>query len=384
MLLTSIFLIGTIQALFLILLLLGKKSKSLADRYLMWWLLVVSLHLLFYFVSFNTDAYSTNPLSLLGFSLSLVHAPIMFLYIYSLTHDERNVWLKSCTHLVAYVVFNAVILYYYLADDVELYTRSGFIQSRGNAPSGIREYIGLPLAFSGASYALWSLLILLKHQKMLPQYYSSIEKINLGWLKWLTIVSAAFFIFVFLILQYGMSFNIIRFDDAFLLVGFGLTIYVFCVGYYGLQQTTVFTNFDLMEDGSGQRPTYRNAALDKSESEGILTRLHQHMQDDRPYLDENLTLPKLAAQIDCTPNKVSQVINQELGLNFYNYVNSRRIDQVKKSLKDAALDKVTILDIAFDSGFRSKASFNKIFKQMVGITPSQYRNLERVSTQRTD
>ena len=374
MILNSVLLIGAIQALFLMVLLQGKKPKSLADRNLTLWLLVVGMQLIFYFISFNTDFYSTNPLSILGFSLSLVHAPLMFLYIYALTHDEPSGWLKAGIHLVTYVVFNAIIFYYNLADDLEIYTKSGFIQSRGNAPPFIQNFIGIPLAISGATYAIWSLLVLLRHQKLLPQYYSTTEKINLMWLKWLTIASAIFFVFVFLTIQYGMSTNIIEFDDVFILVGFGMTTYVFFVGYYGLQQTTVFTNFDLLKERPEQNQAYRNAALGVAERKEILAQLHQHMKTNRPFLDENLTLPKLAAQIDCTANRLSQVINQETGLNFYNFVNTHRIEQVKESLRDKSLSRSTILDIAFDCGFRSKASFNKIFKQMVGVTPSQYRN----------
>jgi AraC-like DNA-binding protein len=355
------------------LLLLGKNSKSIADRYLMLWLLVIGAQLLFYLVSFSTDAYAAHPLSILGFSLSLVHAPIMYLYIYSLTHEDSTGWLKSGIHLLAYIFFNATVFYYYLGDDLELYTESGFIQSRGNAPAFIRNFIGLPLAISGATYALWSFLMLLKHQKALPQYYSTVEQNNLTWLKWLTIASAVFFVFVFVTVQYGMSANIIAFDDVFILVGFGITTYVFCVGYYGLRQATVFMRFDLQENDSELTPAYRNSALDEPEAETILVRLHQHMKDNRPFLDENLTLPILAAQIDCTANKLSQVINRDIGLNFYNYVNTHRIDLVKKSLTDKSFDESTILDIAFESGFRSKASFNKIFKKMAGTTPSQYR-----------
>jgi YesN/AraC family two-component response regulator len=189
----------------------------------------------------------------------------------------------------------------------------------------------------------------------------------------LTIASAVFFVFVFVTVQYGMSANIIAFDDVFILVGFGITTYVFCVGYYGLRQATVFMRFDLQENDSELTPAYRNSALDEPEAETILVRLHQHMKDNRPFLDENLTLPILAAQIDCTANKLSQVINRDIGLNFYNYVNTHRIDLVKKSLTDKSFDESTILDIAFESGFRSKASFNKIFKKMAGTTPSQYR-----------
>jgi len=66
------------------------------------------------------------------------------------------------------------------------------------------------------------------------------------------------------------------------------------------------------------------------------------------------------------------VINEHMGMNFYNLVNEYRVNEVKERMKSEDMKQLTILAIAFDSGFNSKSSFNTIFKEKTGRTPSEY------------
>jgi AraC-like DNA-binding protein len=86
-----------------------------------------------------------------------------------------------------------------------------------------------------------------------------------------------------------------------------------------------------------------------------------------------LTLPVLARQLDCSPNHLSQVINEKLNENFFDFVNRHRIEEAKRLLtQDERPQK--ILAIALDTGFNSKSAFYNAFKKQVHMTPAQYRS----------
>ena len=92
----------------------------------------------------------------------------------------------------------------------------------------------------------------------------------------------------------------------------------------------------------------------------------------KPYLDRELTIYDLSRQLQIPRHILSEIINEHMGKNFYNLVNDYRVEEVKSRLETDDYKHLTILGIAFDSGFNSKSSFNTIFKEKTGSTPSEY------------
>ena len=93
---------------------------------------------------------------------------------------------------------------------------------------------------------------------------------------------------------------------------------------------------------------------------------------EKPYLDRELTIYDLSEQLKIPRHILSEVINEHMGKNFYHLINDYRVKEVKERMKQEDLKQLTILAIAFDSGFNSKSSFNTIFKEKTGQTPSEY------------
>lgn len=87
-----------------------------------------------------------------------------------------------------------------------------------------------------------------------------------------------------------------------------------------------------------------------------------------------LTLKDLASALDIYPHYITQVLNTVFNQNFYDFINNYRIEEVKERLRDSQYRNLTVLAIAYDCGFNSKSTFNRIFKQKTGLTPTQYRN----------
>jgi AraC-like DNA-binding protein len=184
------------------------------------------------------------------------------------------------------------------------------------------------------------------------------------------------FIILFPLITYGINLGLVTYQNLFAVVGSILTFYIFFIGFFGLHQTTVFTNIPVetnLESIIDSKPSYKNSGLSNEMVDDFFEKLILHMKENKPYLDENLSLATLAQQMDLTTNQLSQIINQKTSSNFFNFINSFRVEAVKVRLKDPAFAHYSILAIGFDCGFQSKSSFNKIFKQMVGKTPLEFQ-----------
>lgn len=102
--------------------------------------------------------------------------------------------------------------------------------------------------------------------------------------------------------------------------------------------------------------------------------LRKAMEAGRFYLDAELSLSSLAAALDIHPHELSRIINMALKKNFNDFINEYRIREITRKMQDPAYDRLTLLGIAFDSGFNSKTTFNRTFRQMTGKSAAEYKN----------
>ena len=105
---------------------------------------------------------------------------------------------------------------------------------------------------------------------------------------------------------------------------------------------------------------------------GMMERIMNLMDKEKPYLDCELTLGKMAEMLDIDDHELTRVLNDEMDINFYGLVNKYRIDTVKEKLKEPSSRNFTIMASAYESGFNSKSTFYRIFKEYTGITPKDY------------
>lgn len=94
---------------------------------------------------------------------------------------------------------------------------------------------------------------------------------------------------------------------------------------------------------------------------------------EKPYLDPELTLTQLAERINISPHHLSQIINEQFQLNFFEYINQFRVEEVKSRICNPKYESYSLLGIAMDSGFNSKSAFNRVFKKLTHQTPSQFK-----------
>ena len=100
----------------------------------------------------------------------------------------------------------------------------------------------------------------------------------------------------------------------------------------------------------------------------------EYMKEHKPYLSPELSLTELARQLSLSRNQLSHLINTYTNENFYTFVNTYRVEEVKQLLSSPKHQHYTILTLAYEAGFSSKSSFNRIFKSITGNTPSEYQS----------
>jgi len=118
---------------------------------------------------------------------------------------------------------------------------------------------------------------------------------------------------------------------------------------------------------------YCTSGLSELDAKAYQAELLDIMDQEQPYLDPELKLPQLAKRLAISTNHLSQVINNHLHVNFYEFINQYRIRKAQQLLENPATANNKILNIAMDTGFNSKSSFNSAFKKFTGKTPSEYR-----------
>jgi len=167
-------------------------------------------------------------------------------------------------------------------------------------------------------------------------------------------------------------------DTFFLLLGISMVVLIYAMSYLGLRQPVIFTGEVTQEaketpEGLSDDTKYKTSSLSPILSEGLLDELKQLMITDKLYLDSKLSLPRLADELKVSVNYLSQVINEQLNQNFFDFVNSYRIEEAKARLADEKSKNDNILTIATDAGFNSKSAFYSAFKKHTGMTPGEFR-----------
>jgi TolB-like protein/AraC-like DNA-binding protein/Tfp pilus assembly protein PilF len=123
---------------------------------------------------------------------------------------------------------------------------------------------------------------------------------------------------------------------------------------------------------AAELPKYAHSKLSETDACEIDRKLLNFMKEEKPYLDNQLSLRQLAEDLEVNTNYLSQVINERHEKNFFEFINAYRVTELKEKLEDPQNRQFTILSLAFDCGFNSKTTFNTAFKRITGCTPSQY------------
>lgn len=302
---------------------------------------------------------------LIGLSLSLpfTYGPLLYLYVRALTGGEAAFSRRDWRHFSLYFLSLALVApVFFLPGEVKIrYAEEWYFRHSGMDRIGI--VIGTAWAFF---YGFLALRRLRKHAAAIRRSYSTLERINLNWLRYLLGAYLVIWSTVAVLFGGGLAgHGWIVPDD---LVIYLLTaVLLFTIAYLGMSQPEIFAAADPVEERR-----YGKSTLPATTAEEIERRLHHCMTSERPWLDPDLTLAALAGRLDISMHHLSQVINERMNLNFFRYINGFRVEEAKRRLT-AAAGREKVLTVALAVGFRSLSTFNRVFKEVTGRSPSQFR-----------
>jgi AraC-like DNA-binding protein len=121
---------------------------------------------------------------------------------------------------------------------------------------------------------------------------------------------------------------------------------------------------------------YAKSGLSDEAMACLLTGLERAMEDDKVFLDPELSLPRLADRLDCSVNHLSQAINAGHAMSFFDYINQFRVAEAARMLRQKECQFPAILDVALSVGFNSTSTFYTAFKKSTGQTPAKYRRTQ--------
>ena len=388
-LLSTLTLLGAAQGVFLALALVAAKSgDTRAHRILALLTFVFSLDLGEEFL-YQTGFFEAVPelLQVLA-PIDLLYGPLVYLYVLQLTKPvspgtgtrTRNYW-----HFLPVPIGIVLLLPFFLLDGPQKLALTETLRTGGAMESGTANVmlieLGATLFMLGTivqlgMYLLFSIKRLIRHSHRIKNEFSDIDRINLAWLRNLLLGLSCIYL-----LYLGDQFfpDLMGMNILGDMVTVMAVVLIYSMGYFGLRQPAIFTGALAAQPAAVQaghdlaEEKYRRSGLDKETSRVFLDELTRHMQANKPYLEGDLVLPQLAQQLGISANYLSQVINEQLQVNFYDFINGYRVEEARGLMRNAGQKKANILNIALDSGFNSKSAFYKAFKKATSMTPTQYR-----------
>jgi len=141
-----------------------------------------------------------------------------------------------------------------------------------------------------------------------------------------------------------------------------------------LKETILIENKTTLETNQKSRTKYSNSPLNENQKDAILNKIILHIEKEKLFLKEDLTLIMLSNLINTNKSYISQIINEKFEKNFSSFINEYRIKEARKLLSQEENWGITIESIANSVGFKSISAFNTAFKKYTGITPSYFMN----------
>lgn len=356
----AIFHIGIAQSVFTAFVLLTRTRKILTDRIIAVWMLTIAIELSHMLLQLN-DHSLFRITSNFSF-ISLTFGPFLYIYVKKLFAGDQKLYKSDFIHFIPYLALSTIHLIFFTNTPMKA---SGLMFDDIFSVFSLVKITALFISLLFYSFKVVN--IILKHQKKLPDTYSfSSTKITLAWLKYISFVFILTYysLIIFFLIDLNMGFEF----SSHYIPALGLTLISFSLSYYGLVQPSLE-----LKETKTDNLNKKDPLNDLENMEILVLKLTDKIKDDYIFLNPELTIQELADQVKIPRNHVTKVINEGLDRNFFTFINEFRVDEAKKRLADSSYFQETVLSIGLDSGFNSKSSFNALFKQYTGLTPSEYR-----------
>lgn len=367
----------------------GIKQDSAADKLLASFLLLAALYIIPWMTGF-AGWYDNQPYRDILFYTPFVHGlfigPVLFLYVKAITNFNYKVSKKDALHFIPGVLYLLWCIVVVVTDKLVLHK---YFLMNGDTDPDFESWYQWLQKISTIVY----LILGVRYYRQYRQYvFFETSFVEMASLRWLRNFLIAFMVLTVLpLLQEVVSFipavkKINEYITAwYYFLAFALVVYYIAInGYSAVNIPLRRLHFQpqlLLQYQQpkliGTSPQTEEASFELVEAEdALLTSWKQKVktavENERVYEDPELTLSSLAKKLSTNTSVLSRVINQGFNTSFNDFINEYRIQAVKEKLKAGEQQTQTLLGIAFDCGFNSKATFNRAFKKATGLSPKEW------------
>lgn len=357
---------GSFQGLFLaIVLWLRKSGLQRPNRIFALLLFLFSLYLGEYVTAVAGLIKYVPHLSFVTFPFLFLIGPLFYFYTQSICKPNWQFqWRHDCWHLSGYVVYVILLIPFYISS-------ADFKKALFTPNSGaIEQMMYLYYIARSEIFLTFTLAYVLLSLRLLQRNTANSSEAQTIRVIWFTKFCKAFAV----LLTIGL-FTYIIFYTLPLLCSFYLgliftilvSFMIQAIAYSIIAQPPLFSDYRPLQF----KNKYKTSALTEESKQTLLQKLQTYLVEEKPYLDFDINLERLAEQLAIPKHQLSQIINQELNTNFFDLMNHYRVEEAKKLLLQDPDAK--ILAVALDAGFNNKVSFYRAFKKLEGISPSEYR-----------
>ena len=298
-------------------------------------------------------------------ALILVLGPLIYFYVR--TSVDASYLFKG-TRLLHFIpaLLHLSLLVPLLLVDLEL--RAAYVETYLERELYRSLIPGVRLGFILTTfYALLSFWWVRRFEKHVLDTASFGDEQHVRWLKWFT---GLIVLLLFLLGLFSLR------EPYQLLAAGAMTSFVSTLTFIALVRPQVFHGIATalkLPDEAKDAEKYRASHLDEAQKTLYLDTLLQFFEQEKPYLQQELTLREVAKQVNIPDRYVSQVVNEKLDKHFMDFVNGYRIEATQTMLLDPAWTHLSIDGIAAEAGFKSRSAFYTAFKKATGTTPAAFR-----------
>ena len=366
----------TIQGLIFAVLLFVRwyKKKRVSDLLLGLLLLILCYHRTTYTIGFMEwyDTFRNTKINYYLVPFGLATGPLLYLYVKSVTTSAFKFRRIDWWHFVPQILFTLFRIFMLAYDSMQPgfdSTQNGIIMDGFNNQV-MDVFYGTLSRIQMVLYLAFTVQLFYHYRKRILQYYSNSFKLELNWIRNFLAIYILLFVYSYFETMLGMTMFELHWTHRWWYHFFATLaiIYIGIKGYFTDTSKLLDLEFDSI---APQVEEVKTSDIDYSKD---MTRIESYLESEKVYLDPDLSLKSLSQNVNLTPGQLSEIINNGFGKNFNDFINTFRVDAVKTHLKNGKNKELSLVGIAMDSGFNSKATFNRVFKKLTSMSPSEFVN----------
>lgn len=361
----------------------GSREERLSDILLGWVLVGMCFNIWEYMLGFGGIEFLWKELEFFPRNLGFLFPPLCYFYLKSQVNTSFRFRWQDGWHALPFLLDTT----YHLAVFAQGHSTVLWWKEHVHNAYHLNDLLFVLSIVQDVVYLVLALQLYTRYRNWIKTQFSETETISFRWFRNFLVALAISQLFnlvmALLDIQLDLSFWQDWWDELF---GAFLIYYISIAGYSQVQPVRRLT-FDIgvssqdsitpqTTDTPATKKADPTADLEKKELLPELTvwrdRLHAYMNAEKPYLEPELSLTDLARRLHTNPSVLSQVINSGIGKNFNDFINEYRVNEFKQKVQHPANQHLSLLGIALECGFNSKATFNRAFRKFTGQSPKEF------------